>query len=85
MDGVAIIGIAGRFPGARNVAEFWSNLRNGVESISHFHAEELEVPDAARLANDPNYVKARSILDDVDLFDADFFGIYPQEAKVLDP
>ena len=70
MHGVAIIGMAGRFPGARNVAEFWSNLRNGVESISHFHGKELEVPDAARLANDPNYVKARSILDDVDLFDA---------------
>ncbi len=85
MDGVAIIGMAGRFPGARNVAEFWTNLRNGVESISHFRAEELEVPDAARLAQDPNYVRARSILTDADLFDADFFGIYPQEAKFLDP
>ena len=85
MDGVAIIGMAGRFPGARNVAKFWSNLRSGVESIAHFRADELEVPNAARLAEDPNYVKARSILDDVDLFDADFFGIYPQEARFLDP
>ncbi|HLN03124.1 MAG TPA: amino acid adenylation domain-containing protein [Bryobacteraceae bacterium] len=85
MDGVAIIGMAGRFPGARNAAQFWSNLRSGVESISHFRADELEVEDAARLAQDPSYVSARSILDDVDLFDADFFGIYPQEAKFLDP
>ncbi len=85
MDGVAIIGIAGRFPGARNAAEFWTNLRNGVESISHFRTEELEVRDAARLAQDPSYVKARSILTDVDLFDAEFFGFYPQEAKFIDP
>jgi len=85
MDGVAIIGMAGRFPGARNVAEFWSNLRSGVESIAHFRPEELEVPNAAQLSRDPNYVSARSFLEDVDLFDADFFGIYPQEAKFLDP
>ncbi len=85
MDGIAIIGIAGRFPGARNAAEFWTNLRNGVESISHFRTEELEVRDAVRLAQDPGYVKARSILTDVDLFDAEFFGLYPQEAKFIDP
>jgi len=85
MDGIAIIGLAGRFPGARNATEFWTNLRNGVESISHFRTEELEVRDAARLAQDPSYVKARSILTDVDLFDAEFFGFYPQEAKFIDP
>jgi acyl transferase domain-containing protein len=85
MDGIAIIGLAGRFPGARNATEFWTNLRNGVESISHFRTEELEVRDAARLAQDPSYVKARSILTDVDLFDAEFFGFYPQEAKFIAP
>jgi amino acid adenylation domain-containing protein len=85
MDGIAIIGLAGRFPGARNAAKFWTNLRNGVESISHFRTEELEVRDAARLAQDPSYVKARSILADADLFDAEFFGFYPQEAKFIDP
>ncbi len=85
MDGIAIIGAAGRFPGARSVAEFWHNLREGVESISQFRAEELEVRDAAALSLDPNYIRARSILEDVDLFDAGFFGIYPQEAKFIDP
>lgn len=85
MEGIAIIGIAGRFPGARNVAEFWRNLRDGVESISQFRADELEIRDAARLGQDPNYVKARSVLENVDLFDAGFFGIYPNEAKLIDP
>ena len=85
MNGIAIIGISGRFPGARNAAEFWRNLRAGVESISHFRVEDLEVRDAESLSRDPGYVRARSILEDVDLFDAAFFGIYPQEAKFIDP
>jgi amino acid adenylation domain-containing protein len=84
-EGVAIIGMAGRFPGARTVAEFWRNQLNGVESISHFTVEQLEVPGAAELARDPNYVRARSILDDVDQFDPEFFGIYPREAELMDP
>ncbi len=85
MDDVAIIGMAGRFPGARTTREFWRNLKAGVESVSHFQWEELEVRDPARFSQDPDYVKARSVLDDVDLFDADLFGIYPQEAKLIDP
>ena len=83
--GVAIIGMAGRFPGARSVGEFWRNQVNGIEAISHFSVDELEVPDATELARDPNYVLARSILDDVDLFDAEFFAIYPREAELMDP
>ncbi|MGA2717875.1 MAG: polyketide synthase, partial [Candidatus Acidiferrales bacterium] len=85
LEGVAIIGMAGRFPGARSVAEFWRNQLNGVESISHFTVEELEVAGAAELARDPNYVRARSILEDVDQFDPGFFGIYPREAELIDP
>src|SRR3984957_1707144 len=85
LDGVAIIGMAGRFPGARSVAQFWSNQLSGIESISHFRAEDLEIPNAAELANDPNYVRSRSILEDVDLFDAEFFGILPREAELIDP
>ena len=42
IEGIAIIGMAGRFPGAKNVDEFWQNLRDGVESISFFSEEELE-------------------------------------------
>jgi amino acid adenylation domain-containing protein len=85
LPSVAIVGMAGRFPGAKSVAEFWRNQLAGVESISHFTTEELEVSDAAAQAKQPNYVRARSILEDIDLFDADFFGIYPREAELMDP
>jgi amino acid adenylation domain-containing protein len=85
LQGIAIIGMAGRFPGARTVAEFWRNQLNGVESISHFSVEELEVPGAAELSRNPNYVRARSILADAGQFDPEFFGIYPREAELMDP
>ena len=85
LEGVAIIGMAGRFPGARSVAEFWRNQLDGVEAISHFQVEDLEVPGAYELSQRPTYVRARSVLADVDLFDADFFGIYPREAELMDP
>lgn len=83
---IAIIGMAGRFPGARNLDEFWRNLDGGVESISFFSDEELaaEGIPAAVLAQ-PNYVKARAVLEDADLFDADFFGFSPREAETTDP
>ena len=87
LDGVAIIGIAGKFPGARNVAEFWRVLQAGLETITRFEPGTLEpsgLEDPASVT-DPNYVPARGILDGVDLFDAEFFGINPREADVLDP
>ena len=76
---IAIVGMAGRFPGAKNIAEFWENLKSGVESISHFSDDELEVSAG------PNAVKARSILEDVEMFDAAYFGITPKEAERIDP
>lgn len=85
LEGVAIIGMAGRFPGARNVAEFWRNQLEGIESISKFRVDELEIANREKIASDPRYVKARSVVDDVDMFDAEFFGIYPREAEVMDP
>jgi non-ribosomal peptide synthase protein (TIGR01720 family) len=83
---IAIVGMAGRFPGARTVDEFWQNLRNGVESISCFSNSELEAigVDSAVL-QDPNYVKARGVLPDIDLFDATFFGYTPRDAAILNP
>ena len=87
LDGVAIVGMAGKFPGARNVAEFWRLLQAGLETITRFEPGTLEasgLEDPASVA-DPNYVPARGILDGVDLFDAEFFGINPREADVLDP
>lgn len=84
LAGVAIVGMSGRFPGATSVAEFWRNQLAGIESISHFSMEELELGDKAA-AREPNYVRARSILKDIDLFDAEFFGILPKEAILMDP
>lgn len=83
-NAVAIIGMSGRFPGARNIAQFWENQRNGVEAISHFSEKDLEIslPDVARGSQ---YVKARPLLENAEMFDAAFFGIYPKEAELMDP
>ncbi|MCG8366961.1 MAG: type I polyketide synthase, partial [Pseudanabaenales cyanobacterium] len=85
-DKIAIIGMAGRFPGAKNLEEFWRNLRDGVESISFFSDPELEASgiDPALLRN-PNYVKAGVLLEDKELFDAAFFGYPPRQAEIIDP
>lgn len=86
-DGIAIIGMAGRFPGARTPGELWRNLLEARETITRFGADELEPADAEEMAarSDPAYVAARGIIEDVDKFDAGFFGITPREAEVLDP
>ncbi|HEY1351600.1 MAG TPA: type I polyketide synthase, partial [Ktedonobacteraceae bacterium] len=83
---IAIIGMAGRFPGARDIDELWQVVRNGVETITFFSDAELlaaGVP-AATLA-DPRYVKAQGRLAGVETFDAGFFGYSPREAEILDP
>jgi amino acid adenylation domain-containing protein len=85
-DMIAIVGMAGRFPGAASVSQLWENLKSGKESISVLTDEELLASgiDATLLA-DPSYVKARGLLEDVDLFDASFFGFTPKEAELTDP
>ncbi len=87
LEGIAIIGMAGRFPGADNVETFWQNIVGGVESVSRFTDDELNCTHAINnsLLNDPNYVKARPIIDDVDLFAASFFGVTPKDAELMDP
>src|SRR5947207_12168318 len=86
IEGIAIIGMAGRFPGAKSVSQFWRNLLDGVESISNFTDDELQASGVDRtLLQDSTYVKARSVLEDVDLFDAGFFGFSPREAEITDP
>ncbi len=83
---IAIIGMAGRFPGARNLDEFWSNLADGVESIRFFSDEELlEAGADPDLIGRDNYVKAKGYLEDAEYFDAGFFGYIPREADILDP
>jgi acyl transferase domain-containing protein len=82
---IAIIGLSGRFPGASNIAAFWRNLRNGVESVTFFANNELEdSAEPATLAS-ASYVKARPVLIDVDQFDAGFFDMREREAALTDP
>src|SRR6267142_1492998 len=86
LDAIAIIGIAGRFPGARSVDEYWRNLRDGNESISFFTPGELiALGDDPAVVNDPDYVPARGILRDIEEFDAGFFDFSPREAEMTDP
>src|SRR5688572_19118953 len=83
---IAIVGMAGRFPGARNLDEFWKNLAGGVESISRFSDEDiLKSGVPATYLSNPNYVKAAPVLDEPGHFDAAFFGFSPMEAKTMDP
>jgi acyl transferase domain-containing protein/acyl carrier protein len=85
-DSIAIIGMAGHFPGARNIEEFWENLVNGTESITVFTDEELLAAGVTKAElSDPNYVKAAPILEQMEWFDAPFFGFTPREAEVRDP
>jgi amino acid adenylation domain-containing protein len=86
LEGIAVVGMAGRFPGARDLAEFWQNLRAGKESIRFFSEGELLAAGVSReLLARPDYVRARGALDDFDRFDAAFFDIAPREAELLDP
>ncbi|HEX8275798.1 MAG TPA: beta-ketoacyl synthase N-terminal-like domain-containing protein [Longimicrobiaceae bacterium] len=83
---VAVVGMAGRFPGAQDVEQFWSNLREGVHSISFFSDEELAAAGVdPSLIKNPDYVRAGGVLEGIELFDAGFFGFNPREAEVLDP
>ncbi|WP_017317668.1 type I polyketide synthase [Mastigocladopsis repens] len=83
---IAIIGLSGRFPGAKNIDEFWQNLQNGVESITFFTDKELlDSGIDPSVVNQPNYVKAKGVLEDVELFDASFFSFNPREAEITDP
>ncbi|MGF1481431.1 MAG: SDR family NAD(P)-dependent oxidoreductase [Cyanophyceae cyanobacterium] len=82
---IAVIGMACRFPGAATVDQFWQNLCNGIESITFFTNAELAKSVEQTLLNHPHYVKASPILDDIEFFDAEFFGYSPKEAKLIDP
>lgn len=84
-DAVAVVGMALRFPGADTVEEFWQNLVNGVESVTRFTPDTLDPSLPAELVNDPSYVPARGIMRDAKGFDAAFFQMNPNVARVTDP
>jgi acyl transferase domain-containing protein len=82
---VAIIGMAGRFPRARDLREFWRNLREGVDCVSYFADGELDPQPPPEMLRDPGFVKARGVLEGADLFDARFFDVSPRHAELMDP
>src|SRR5262245_54656234 len=85
-DAVAVIGMSCRFPDAPTPAAFWRNLREGFESVREFTAEDLVAAGVSpAVMSLPNYVNSGVVLDDVDLFDASFFGFSPRDAEILDP
>src|SRR5262249_4320667 len=84
--GIAIIGMSGRFPRARSVEEFWRNLAEGVDARRAPTAEDsATVRMGADVARRADYVRDGYFLDDVKLFDAEFFGFTPAEASITDP
>ncbi|HZY39292.1 MAG TPA: aminotransferase class III-fold pyridoxal phosphate-dependent enzyme [Mucilaginibacter sp.] len=82
---IAIIGMAGRFPGANNIEEFWDLLAQGREGISFFSDAEIDPAVPQSIKNDPAYVKARGLIGGADEFDAGFFGFNPRSAELMDP
>src|SRR5690606_29427912 len=82
---IAIIGMAGRFPGAQSINELWEVLKEGKETISFFTPEELDPTIPESILNDSLYVKARGIVPSVKEFDADFFGLNQKIATAMDP
>jgi acyl transferase domain-containing protein/acyl carrier protein len=83
---IAVIGMAARFPRAKNIKKFWANLTADVESVYFFSNEELsEAGIPVELLNNPDYVKAFALLEDIEYFDASFFGYTPKESEIMDP
>ncbi len=83
LEGVAIVGMAGRFPGARDLQTFWQNLIEGKDNITRFGAGSIEA--RTKTATGEDYVAARGVLEEVGMFDAEYFGVSPKEAEQMDP
>jgi phthiocerol/phenolphthiocerol synthesis type-I polyketide synthase E len=86
LDKIAVIGMAGRYPHAKDIEQFWQNLREGRECISFYTAEQLiEAGVSPELVARPDYVRAEGSCAGTYMFDASFFGFSPREAELLDP
>lgn len=83
---IAVVGMAVRLPGARNVDSYWQNLRQGLSSIRKLSEEELSAAGVLESRSGrPDYVPYAAPLDNFADFDAEFFGLSPKEAAVMDP
>ena len=86
LNGIAVVGLAGRFPGSPDIDRFWDNLRNGQECLTFFTDDELRSAGVdPAVFNRPNYVRSKGVLDGIEQFDAAFFGFNPREAEIIDP
>lgn len=86
LDGIAVIGMAGVFPGADSISQFWENLCNGSESIATLSEEELAAAGvSATTLADPAYVRRAALLNGIDEFDPEYFGMNPYTARMMDP
>lgn len=82
---IVVIGIAGRFPGADDTDQLWELLKDGREGISFFEEGELSDYIPRQKRENPDYVRARGIINHADQFDAEFFNINPKLAELMDP
>lgn len=85
LNGIAVVGLAGKFPGSRDCDEFWQNLRAGREGLTFFTDEEIENAGIDVGSQRGKRVRSRGVVEDADMFDAAFFGYTPREAEIMDP
>lgn len=84
---VAVVGMGCRFPGARNLAEFWNVLEAGRETITSLDDATLQASeiDFDSIRQDPDFVRRAGIIEHAEDWDADFFGLTPRQAALMDP
>ncbi|WDE09263.1 type I polyketide synthase [Thalassomonas viridans] len=86
VPGIAVIGMSGEFPGAKNVEQYWQNICNKVDSVELLTEQELlDLGASPEIIKEKNFVPVSNRLEDVELFDADFFGFVGKEASIMDP
>lgn len=84
-NAIAVVGLACRYPGAKNVSKFWQQLSSQADCISRFTDEELGKNRFLESNENSSYVKARGVLGNAECWDAGFWGVLPKQAKLLDP
>lgn len=85
IESIAIVGMAGRFPEARDLEELWHNLIHRVDCIRDLTDDELRKAGVDPATLPPNYVRCDTLVDGIEMFDASFFGFSAREAEILDP
>jgi acyl transferase domain-containing protein len=84
--GIAVVGMVGRFPGARDLDTYWRIIREGAETLTFFSDDQLIAAGFdPQVVGNSAYVKARGVIEEIDLFDASFFGYSHREALLMDP